>query len=150
MHENGKNVESPFWRSLYAHTKLLESTLSFWANRPSKVESIQTRLDWTGYMESFLWRLLYSFQKIPKSISKIFTTVIFRECAQCNVKLSQILCLLSKIGFETLATKNSPNDDTKFSELVKKKTNRSDEGFLRIQRNWYLNVISIFLKFSCT
>ena len=74
-----------------------------------------------------------NFKKFQKAFLK-FPLQLFLENA-LNLELSQILCLLSKISFETLATKISPNEDTKFSELVKKKTNRSDEGFLRIQRN---------------
>ena len=48
LHENGKNVESPFWMLFYAHTKLLKSTLSYWANGHSKPRSFRTKSGWTG------------------------------------------------------------------------------------------------------
>ena len=67
-------------------------------------------------------------KKYQKAFLK-FPLQLFFENA-LNAELSQILCLFSKICFVALATSN-----TKFSELVKKKTNRSIEGFLRIQRN---------------
>ena len=72
-------------------------------------------------------------KKYQKAFLK-FPLYLFLENA-LNVELSQILCLLSKIGFETLVTKNSLNDDTKFSELEKKKTNSSIASFPRTERN---------------